>query len=159
MADLEKVRVRDCPTGLHNGEGDWVAIAPTLSLEGGLEAEDELRQVNTMATSADERGRLLQRRWAVTFVRHGVRDWNFHDEENEPIPFDADAILADFGIARLVADKAADLYTEAVLRPFQVLLATRSPTGRTTATTSKAPRQTRKRSGPSSPGTTADSAQ
>lgn len=154
-----QVKVRECPTGLHNGEGDWVALAPTLSLEGGLEAEDALRDVNTVEMTPDERGRLLQRKWAVTFVRHGAKAWNFHDEDGEPIPFDIDAILADFGIARLVADKAADLYTEAVLRPFQTLLAARSPTGRTKATTSRRRQQTPGSSEPSSPGPTAASPQ
>lgn len=154
-----QVKVRECPTGLHNGEGDWVALAPTLSLEGGLEAEDALRDVNTVEMTPDERGRLLQRKWAVTFVRHGAKAWNFHDEDGEPIPFDIDAILADFGIARLVADKAADLYTEAVLRPFQTLLAARSPTGRTKATTSRRRQQTPASSEPSSPGPTAASPQ
>ena len=28
--ELVKVKVRECPDGTHNGEGDWVALAPTL---------------------------------------------------------------------------------------------------------------------------------
>jgi hypothetical protein len=156
MGEPVQVRVRDCPTGLHNGEGDWVLLAPTLSLEGGLTAEDDLRIVTAEHTDARERGMALQRRWAITFVRHGAQGWNLHDEDGTELPFDVGALLDDYGIARPVADKAADLYSEAVLRPFQTLLAARSPTGATEATTSARPGRTRKLSAQSSPAPTAD---
>ena len=151
------VKVRECPTGLHNGEGDWVALAPTLSLEGGLAAEQDLRDVNLQYPEG-ERENAIQRRWIVTFTKYGAKAWNFHDEDDAPLPFSTQAILDDYSIARAIADKAADLYTDAVLRPFLERLATRSPTGRTTATTSKAQRRTRKQSGPSLPDTSAASA-
>lgn len=159
MAEPIRVKVRDCPTGLHNGEGDWVLLAPTLSLDGGLAAEQDLRDVNSDTDDARERSNLIQRKWAITFVRHGARGWNFHDEEGNDLPFEVEELLLDYGIARAVADKAADLYTDAVLRPFLTLLAARSPTGRTKATTSRARGRTRKSSEPSSPEATADSAQ
>ena len=95
------------------------------------------------------------RRWVVTFVKYGARDWNLH-KDGEDIPFSSDALLQDYALARPVADKAADLYSEEVLRPFQNRLQERSPTGRTAATTSKAPRRTRSQSKPSSQGTMAD---
>ena len=155
--DLERVKVRECPTGLHNGEGDWVALAPRLSLEGGLAAEQDLREVANIA-NPDERSDAIQRRWVVTFVKHGAKAWNFHDEEGNDLPFDVAELLADYSLGRPVADKAADLYSDAVLRPFLARLATRSPTGRTAGTTSKAPRRTRRQSGQSSPATSADSA-
>ncbi len=152
-----QVKVQDCPTGLHNGEGDWVLLAPTLSLEGGLAAEADLRAAN--AVDPTERSEVIQRRWAITFVRYGAKGWNFHDEQNDERPFDVNELLSDYAIARAVADKAADLYTDAVLRPFLKLLGERSPTGRTGATTSQARRRTRKSSASSSPDATADSAQ
>jgi hypothetical protein len=154
-----KVRVRDCPTGLHNGEGDWVALSPTLSLDGGLAAEQDLQEVSAKYTDPAERAAALQRRWVLTFIRYGARGWNFHDEAGDEIDFDPQALLDDYAIGRPVAEKAADLYSDSVLRPFQTRLATRSPTGRTTATTSKARSRTRARSGPSSPATSAASAQ
>ena len=156
--ELEKVRVRDCPTGLHNGEGDWVALAPRLSLEGGLAAEQDLRDVATIQGD-QARSDAIQRRWVVTFVTHGAKAWNFHDENNEDLPFNIQDLLDDYSLGRPVADKAADLYSDAVLRPFLERLATRSPTGRTGATTSKARRRTRKQSERSSPDTSAASAQ
>jgi len=151
MAELIQVKVRDCecPETPHNGEGDWVALAPTLSLEGGLAAEQDLRDVASIADQT-ERGAALQRRWLVTFVRYGVKEWNFAGVSS------VDDILADYSLAQPVADKAADLYTDVVLRPFQKRLAARSPTGRTNGMTSAPRPRTRKRSGPSSPDISAD---
>jgi hypothetical protein len=154
--ELVKVKVRECLDGTHNGEGDWVALAPKLSLEGGLAAEQDLREVASIKDDG-ERGDAIQRRWVVTFVRYGAKDWNLH-ENGDDLPFSTDALLEDYGLARPVADKAADLYSDAVLRPFLNRLQERSPTGRTGATTSKARRRTRKPSEPSSPATSADSA-
>ncbi len=155
MADAEKVRVRDCacPGTPHNGEGDWVLLAPTLSLEAGLAAEQDLREINAQYPE-DERSNALQRRWVVTFVKYGAKGWNLQGEDGD-LPFDVDAILADYGLAQPVADRAADLYTDAVLRPFQTRLAARSPTGQTSDTTSHPPARTRKSSARSSPATTA----
>ena len=155
MAEPVKVRVRDCPTGLHNGEGDWVLLAPTLSLEGGLAAEQDLRDASSIRDDS-ARGEALQRRWLVTFVRYGARGWNFHDENGDDLPFDVQTLLDDYATAQPVADKAADLYTDSVLRPFLNRLAARSPTGQTSNTTSARPRRTRKPSAESSPATTAD---
>lgn len=165
------VRVRDCPTGLHNGEGDWVLLAPHLSLEGGFQAEDDLVSVTAdfpiPEGSSPEAGKVieqrrntaLQRRWAITFIRHGAVDWNLHDEAGDDIPFDVETLLSDYEIARPVADAAADKYSDTVLAPFLMRLAARSPTGRTGATTSRARGQTRKSSGQSSPANTAASQQ
>jgi hypothetical protein len=153
----EQVRVRDCtcPGTPHNGEGDWIALTPTLSLEGGLAAEGDLRAV-ALIRDENERSEALQRRWLITFVRYGAKAWNFVDEEGNEQPFDIEAILADYGIAQPVANRAADLYTDSVLRPFQKRLAARSPTGPTNGSTSARPASTRSRSKPSSPATTAD---
>jgi hypothetical protein len=150
--ELERVRVRDCacPNTPHTEEGDWVSVTPTLSLEGGLAAESDLRLANQEATDPAERGELIQRRWAITFVRYGAKGWNLVNE-NGGIPFSIDALLADYGLARAVADRCADLYTEAVLRPFQKILAARSPTGPTNGTTSPPRRRTRKSPVSSSP--------
>lgn len=155
--ELVKVKVRECPDGTHNGEGDWVALAPKLSLEGGLAAEQDLREVAGIKDDG-ARGDAIQRRWVVTFVRYGAKDWNFH-EDGEDIPFSTDALLEDYALARPVADKAADLYSDAVLRPFLNRLQERSPTGRTAGTTSNRRRRTPSPSASSSPETSADSAQ
>lgn len=164
-----KVKVRECPTGLHNGEGDWVLLAPTLSLEGGLAAERDIREAakefpvpegapeDIVKEAGNERWEAIQRRWLVTFVKHGARGWNLHTDDDEDLPFDVQSLLDDFGIAQPVADKAADLYADVVLRPFLNRVAARSRTGRTADTTSRRPTRTPKRRGSSSPATSADS--
>ena len=158
MGEPITVKVRDCecPSKPHNGEGDWVLLAPTLSLEGGLAAEADLRAANAATDDPTERGEFIQRRWAMTFVKYGAKGWNLQDEDGDR-PFSADELLSDYAIARAVADKAADLYTDAVLRPFLTRLAARSPTGRTGATTSARKPRTPKSSASSSPATSVDS--
>src|SRR5262245_55222959 len=104
--DLIRVRVRDCPTGLHNGEGDWVALAPHLSLDGGLAAEQDLQEMAAKYPDPTERAAALQRRWVLTFIRYGAREWNFHDEAGDEMGFDVQAILDDYELGRPVAEKA-----------------------------------------------------
>jgi len=162
MAEFERVRVRDCacPGQPHNGEGDWVLLAPTLSLTGGLAAEQDLLAANQAhPDDADLRTVDLQRRWVETFVRYGARGWNLKDEDGNDVPFSVDGLLDDYAIARPVADRASDLYTDTVLRPFLARLDARSPTGRTTSSTSPRRRRTQGPSELSSPATSAASPQ
>ena len=123
------VRVRDCacPDTPHAEEGDGVFIADTLPAEGGIVAEQQMGE----ATDTD----VLTRLWLITFVRYGAKGWNFQDEDG-PVPFDVEALLADWALARPVALRAGELYQAAVAAPFQTTPATRSGTGRTRATTS-----------------------
>jgi hypothetical protein len=72
-------------------------------------------------------------------------------------PFDVEAVLGDYGLARNVADMAGDLYTPEVMAPFQVAPAKTSPTGPTGASTSPAPTSIQTRRRRSSRATTAAS--
>lgn len=116
MPDLVPVRVRDCacPHTPHP-DGDVVLLRPTLSLRGGIKAQQDIRS----SIGAD--GLVVQdelvARWMETFVREGATGWNLLDEAGRPVPFDIAALLADFELAGPVADKADDLYGQAVLRP------------------------------------------
>lgn len=143
MPKLVPVRVRDCacPHTPHE-EGDLVYLAPTLSLEGGIAAQQDLVSSRNPDGTADVN--LLTRRWLVTYVRFGTRGWNLTDEDGQPVPFDVQAILDDFAIAEPVADKADELYAEAVLRPLGLSRPKTSPTGPTAASTSPTPRSPRK---------------
>jgi hypothetical protein len=131
---LTKVPV-PCLHGHH--ESHTVSLAPALSLEGGVAAEQAL--ANSKGNS-DE----LVRSWISIFVRYGAKDWDLCGESGEPIPFDMDALLGDYRLSRTVADAAADLYRESVTAPFQIEQQTRSPTGPTGPTTSRRSTRTRK---------------
>ena len=125
MPELVPVRVRDCacPDAPH-ADGDIVYIAPRLSLEGGIAAQQDL-------VAADGDPTVLTRLWLVTFVRYGARSANFLD------PFDIEAILSDFEIASPVAEACNDRYAEAVLRPLGLMPSPNSRAGRTGGSTSR----------------------
>jgi len=130
MPDTE-VRVRDCacPDTPHE-DGDVVYLAPALGYKGGLTAE---RQLFALSTDEDA----LTEAWGETFIRYGAIGWNFLDAEGEPVPFDVEALLADYRISRPVASRGIDLYGPEVIAPFVPKSAKPSPTGQTGRTTSR----------------------
>lgn len=148
MPDTITVKVRDCacPGGPHPF-GDTVDILPTLSLEGGLEAEGLLADAiaaHPLAERASEaeadrvavaRTRYLRPKWLRAFVVHGAVGWNLLDVNGRPVPFNAEAILADYALAKEVADACDSLYSAAVLRPFLNRPDAPSPHGPTVDTT------------------------
>jgi hypothetical protein len=150
MSDPVAVRVRDCecPGTPHGEEGDVVFLAPTLSLEGGLEATADIRV-------AVHDGKVIAKRWRVTFVRYGAIGWNWLDADGEPLPFDVDVILADYSLALPVSEKADELYGESVVRPLVAKPKTTSRHGRTADSTSPTLRSITPRRKSSSPGTSA----
>ena len=125
---LERVRIRDCacPGTPHAEEGDAVFLSPTLPAEGGIAAEQDM-------TDSGGDANALTRRWLLTFVRYGAKDWNLTE------PFDVDVLLADWALARPVAIRAGELYQASVMAPFLPTPAKRSRTGRTPVTTSPTP--------------------
>lgn len=115
-----------------------ITLAPTISMAGGIEAEKAMLEV-AQADHADNvaRIRALTYAWAPIFARHAAIDWDLCDESGDPLPFDVEAILADYSLARLVADKAGDLgYGTAVMAPFESKPAKPSRPSRIRATTS-----------------------
>lgn len=155
---LVEVRVGDCACPDTPHEGDVVYLLPKLGLEGGTAAEFDLlfsREIEDAARST----LVLLARWTVTFVRYGAVGWNRVrlDERGrpEPEPFDVEALIADYAAARLIAERANELYSEAVMRPlFEAARASepspnraqrRSRTGRTGGSTSRRPASIRSR--------------
>jgi hypothetical protein len=136
MPELVTVRVRDCacPHTPHV-DGDVMYLLPHLDIDGGVEAERDL-----VESGGDVRD--LTRRWLRTFIRYGVKGWNLTDDDGEPVPLDVEAIEADWALARPIGNAASDLYTESVMAPFQTAQQVRSPTGPTSATTSRSRRRT-----------------
>ena len=144
------VRARDCACpGTPHGEGDTVSLLPKLSLSGGLAA-----QADIIAAAGD--GSILAQRWLVTYVRHGAVGWNIANEAG-PIPFDVDELLADYGFALPVAERADELYSPAVIDPLTRRLGETSRTGRTGASTSPRVQSIPRRHGRSSPARSAAS--
>lgn len=145
MTALTPVRVADCGCPDTPHDGHHVLVRPTISLEGGIAAEEAMLEVAVREFASDgERTRALTYAWAPIFVRHGAADWDLCDENGDPRPFDIDELLGDYSMARLVADKCGELgYGSAVMAPFQTQPAKPSPTGPTRATTSRTRRPTR----------------
>lgn len=138
--DQLAVKVKDCAVEGHEA-GHSVFLAPTLSLDGGIAAEQDFLEANK---SGDDK--LLVRLWLKTFVTHGAVGWDLHDEEGNDLPFSVEAVLADWTIARPVADRASELYSDSVVAPLTNEPARRSPTGRTERSTSSRSSRTRSRS-------------
>lgn len=130
MPEPVAVHVKDCE---FHEEGHSVLLLPTISLDGGIAAEQDL-----YAAKGDDQ--VLIRKWMATFLRYGAIGWDLC-VDGEPTPFSVDALLADYAIARPVAEKASELYSAAVMAPFLPASPTRSPTGRTPATTSRRQRR------------------
>jgi hypothetical protein len=133
MPDLIEVRVRDCacPGTPHPDEGDLVYLLPMLGLDGGILAEQQMLTALPEGANAG-----LARRWLHTFVEYGAVGWNLIDEDG-PVPFDVATLLADWRLARPVADRASDLYADAVMAPFQQASPKSSRTGQTRRGTSR----------------------
>lgn len=138
MAELVTARVRDCACpGTPHDDGDVVYLSPVISLDGGIAAEQDV-------VKAEGDTDKLIRLWVRTFLTFEAKGWNLVDEAGEPVPFSLDALFSDYGLARPAADKAVDLYGDTVLGPLLKRLVGRSPTGQTTATTSRTRQRTRK---------------
>lgn len=112
--ELVPVPVSYCPCkDTPHPDGDIVYLYPELSMAGGLAAQGAI---------ADGTGDtvLLQELLARVWVSHGVAAWTFLDDDGDPIPVTPDNIRRALPYGRggrLVADKADDLYNEAILAP------------------------------------------
>ena len=127
----EPVRVRDCacPGQPHGEEGDIIFLLPRPSLACGLAAQAAL-------VEAAGNGSFLAQLWQVIYVRHGAVAWNLLDERGKPVPFDVEAILADYALGQPVAERADELYGPAVMAPLVARLQVISDTGPMDASTS-----------------------
>jgi hypothetical protein len=164
MADTEFVRVRECPDGSHP-EGDGVWIASRLSLECGMAARADILRAQKDAgpdASDEDVWSALFGRWMQTYARLAPVSWNLHDEEHvtkdNPSgewPFEPARLLEDFELGFPVADRADDLYREAVMRPLGEAPSTTSRRGTNGSTTSARTTSTGKSRGRSSRPSTA----
>lgn len=145
-----------CPCeGQPHADGDVVYLYPELSMPGGMAAQGAIAEA--MENGFDQV--LIQELLARVWIRHGVAAWTFLDDLGKPIPVTPDNVARALPFAkggRAVADKADDLYNEAVLAPLAARFAALSKTGRTRTPAPTSPNRAtrRRRQSPSSTPTT-----
>jgi hypothetical protein len=134
-----------CPGTPH--DGDTVYLRPHLSLHGGIVAQNVI-------TSDLDRGE-LQAGLLDAYIRYGVADWTFVDEDGEKVVDAIESIiLADFRIGAAVADRADELYTVTVLNPLAERASKSSRRSQTNGSTSAPKASSSKRRKPPVPSST-----
>jgi hypothetical protein len=112
--ELVPVPVGYCPCAREpHPDGDIVYLHPELSMQGGLAAQGAIAEGTGDLV-------LLQELLARVWITHGVAAWTFVDDEGNPIPVTPANVARALPYAkggRLIADKADDLYHEAILAP------------------------------------------
>jgi hypothetical protein len=144
-----------CP-GTPHAE-DTVYLRDKLGLAGGATLQRLVIEVNQSGSDqAETSGRL-----AEAYLRVGVADWTFTDEQGRKVPVNPDTLqrilLDDFSLAMPVADRADELYLQPVLGFLLAKAASSSHTTTTNGSISQIPggsRKTRTRSKRSSTSTT-----
>lgn len=120
-----------CP-GIPHPTGDTVNLKRELDLMGGLAVISDLTQPGE-GNAIERLGR--------SYLKAGIASWTFVDEKGQPIPVtkaNIDRLRWTPGIYEL-ADKAADLYGEAVLRPLALRASASSRSGQSAELTSPSP--------------------
>lgn len=134
-----------CP-GTPHANGDLVYLRAKMGYTGGAVLQGEMSEY--LATPVAERGSWmkLNARLKALYLEEGIEAWNLVDGEGNRIPVSTGTIreqfLEDFAKAdrvTVIADKADELYYEAVLAPLvKRLLASSQPTP-TSGSTSQTP--------------------
>jgi hypothetical protein len=122
-----------CPNTPHP-DGDTVELRDKLGLAAGVELQRDVREA--LGTSEGHIVGLL----VEGYVRHGVCAWTFTDELGKPVEVTPENIqkwvLDDFTLATPIAEKADELYENAVLGPLVREAASLLPTTPTESSTS-----------------------
>jgi hypothetical protein len=142
-----------CPDTPH--EKDTVYLYPQLTVEGGLAGEQYWAEITTGGVPNAEAmighlGRL--------FLHHGIASWTFVGADGEPLPASMRNIVRfaqNWSAAKPVAEKANELYSEALLAPLVASLSKSSRRGPTGGSTSPKPASSSKPRKPSRRSTTA----
>lgn len=149
------IRVRDCScAGDPHPDGDYVDLAPDLSMAGGMAAQGAIYE-------AEGDSVILQEQLARVWVRHGVIGWNLVDESGRPKVLTPDSVLAEFPWMKggmEIAEACDLLYQAQVVNPLLSRLARLAARGSTVDTrkgTSRRKASTPRRSRRSSTASTA----
>lgn len=129
-----------CPGAPHGG-GDWVEVIEQIPVELGA-------GVMAAGSEAGGDGAFAAGLMAKVFLRFGIGDWSFVDEQGAPEDIDWDSIqrLLPYPDSLVVADEIARIHSAGIMRPLGIGSSTSSPSGSTADSTSPNPD-----GGPSSP--------
>ena len=109
-------------------DGNWVKLAPRLSLTAGAGVMAAIRGAESTESE-------VEAAISAAFLRHGIVEWSFTDEDKKgkktPTPITNAAIDArlDWATAHDVAEKCNELYAADLFRPLLSKMAMSSPTG------------------------------
>ena len=123
-------------------DGDIVYLRAKLDLDGGLSAY--LQLINAAGDTNKAQAGLV-----LSYMEHGIVDWNFLADDGKPIPIEPDTIRAALPFedgGYIVAEKAAELYQDTVTSPLRLTPSTSSQSGPTASSTS--PNRTSRRHPP-----------
>jgi hypothetical protein len=120
-----------CP-GTPHASGDEVYLAPEASMTMGLRG-------NGAISKADNDAAQLEILLGRVFIEEGITGWTFTDEDGEigVTPANIERLLPWGKGGSLVAEKANDLYGEAVLGPLVRKSLSTSAPGQTNGSTSR----------------------
>jgi hypothetical protein len=103
---------------------DWVRLAPRLSLTAGAAAMAAMRGAEPTESE-------MEAAIAAAFLRHGIVEWSFTDDDKKPLPINNATIAErlDWAAAQDVAEKCNELYAEDLFRRLVQRMAQSLPTG------------------------------
>lgn len=117
-----------CP-GTPHPDGDSVELNAELDLKAGF---------GVVTALAEEGDGSAVERLGRAYLKAGIVSWTFVEEGGAPVPVTPENIdrLRWSGGTYLLADRAADLYGEAILSPLVRRVSASSPNGRSAGSTS-----------------------
>ena len=158
MALSGRVLTVECPCAGTPHEADMVTFLAILPLAGGMAG---MAAISAAATAHGGKltGIALAEYLFPVYLRHAVESWTFLDPIGRPLAVaDGDTVLP-FNVKYTIADAADDLFGEEIARPLVSMIEQPSPSGPTASSTPPTPisgASPRRRSGRSSPATSAD---
>jgi hypothetical protein len=149
-----------CPSKPH--EQDSVFLRPRLGLAGGVALQSLFKELfEESVKHKNFNSGKLSGLLTEGYLLNGIESWTLVDEAGKDLPLTdeniSDKLLSDFEIASPIADKADDLYYDAVLAPLVERLNNFSTTLQTKRSTSATKRSRAKTARPRSRSTSPSS--
>lgn len=120
-----------CPSTPHAG-GDEVYLLPRLTFDGGAAGEAAIMASLAAGDSTGD----IERGLGKVYIRYQVAGWNLVDDAGKVVPNATERLLADWTLARPVAEAADGLYSKVLLAPLVASVSTSSQGGPTAPSTS-----------------------